>query len=168
MIIKESAFLLILLGCIPFLTFCSNAKPEIEEEQDERKTEEKQEEVEELISKLGATKYISNCDFDANNKFKPFQLVESIGASIELMIDNEVKHQGEGSYRLEYNFTGKNVRGGAQRVAIRQTWYDDYRSDLSFHPLGISLWLKSQKGNTNAITIKLYSKMRTSPLLMPN
>ena len=140
-------------------TACADAKPNIEGEapvdpKEERAAERKRD-VEDVVSRLGATKYINNCDFDHINMFKPFPMVESVGASVELIVDDEVKYQGEGSYRLHYNFTGKNVRGGAQVVAIKQNWYDMYRSDLSFHPLGISLWVKSQKGNGNVFTVKL-------------
>lgn len=138
---------------------CADSKPSQEgdalEDEKEVRAKEKQRDVDDLLNRLGATKYINNCDFDHNNVFKPFPIIESIGASVELIVDNEVKYQGEGSYRLNYNFSGKNVRGGAQVVAIRQNWYDMYRSDLSFHPLGISLRVKSQKGNMNGLTVKL-------------
>ena len=156
---KKKLFVQLFSASLLFFTACADAKPSIEGEETadpkEVRAEEQKRDVEDVISRLGATKFINNCDFDHNNVFKPFPMVESVGASMDLIVDNEVKYQGEGSYRLNYNFTGKNVRGGAQVVAIKQNWYDMYRSDLSFHPLGISLWVKSQKGNGNVFTVKL-------------
>jgi len=159
MIANKKLVIKLICACLFFCTACADAKPKIEDEEpidheDERAAEQTRD-VEDVLSRQGATKYINNCDFEHNNVFKPFPMVESVGASIELIVDDKVKYQGEGSYRLNYNFTGKNVRGGAQMVAIKQNWYDMYRSDLSFHPLAISLWVKSQKGNMNGLTVKL-------------
>lgn len=159
MIDNKRLFVHLLSVCLFMFTDCADAKPSIEGEVSidpkEMRIAEKKRDVDDVMSRLGATKYINNCDFEHNNVFKPFPMIESVGASAELIVDHEVKYQGEGSYQLKYSFTEKNVRGGAQVVAIKQNWYDMYRSDLSFHPLAISLWVNSHKGNGNAITVKL-------------
>ena len=107
-----------------------------------------------VIQNIGATKYINNCDYEFG-ALTPHVDGLSTNASLDLTIDNQVKFQGLGSYKLNYTFSGSNKYGGYEKVYIRKIWYDMDRSDLSFHPLGISLWVKGQTGNTNAITVRL-------------
>lgn len=58
----------------------------------------------------------------------------------------DTQKEGTGSYVLQYSFTGKSLTAGPEKVYFEQTW-GDYRSDLSFYPLGLSLWVKGNKNN---------------------
>ena len=52
--------------------------------------------------------------------------------------------EGAGSFEIRYSFSGNSSE--AESVYIQQSG-GDYRSDLSFHPLGLSIWVKGNKNN---------------------
>ena len=54
--------------------------------------------------------------------------------------------EGTGSFKLIYNFTGNSTADAPECVYFGQRW-GDYRVDLSFYPLGLSIWVKGKKGN---------------------
>lgn len=66
-------------------------------------------------------------------------------ATIDYELGDDQK-EGTGSFNLKYNFTGKSLTAGPEIVYFEQTW-GDYRVDLSFHPLGLSIWVKGNKNN---------------------
>lgn len=66
-------------------------------------------------------------------------------ASIDYELGDDQK-EGEGSFKLKYSFTGKSLTAAPEIVYFEQTW-GDYRVDLSFYPLGLSLWVKGKAGN---------------------
>ena len=66
-------------------------------------------------------------------------------ATIDYDLANSAK-EGDASFLLKYSFTGKSLHAGPEKVYFEQTW-GDYRSDLSFYPLGLSIWVKGSKNN---------------------
>lgn len=58
--------------------------------------------------------------------------------------------EGTGSFKLKYNFTGRTNDNGREIVFFQQRW-GDYRVDLSFHPLGLSLWVKGNRKNKDVV-----------------
>ena len=58
--------------------------------------------------------------------------------------------EGSGSFKLKYNFTGTPNEGDREFVYFQQRW-GDYRVDLSFHPLGLSIWVKGNSKNKDAV-----------------
>ena len=58
--------------------------------------------------------------------------------------------EGTGSFKLKYNFTGTPNEGDREFVYFQQRW-GDYRVDLSFHPLGLSIWVKGSHLNKDAV-----------------
>ncbi len=51
-------------------------------------------------------------------------------------------HEGTGAFSLKYSFAG-----GSQETVFLERTEGDWRSDLSFEPLGLSLWVKGNKNN---------------------
>lgn len=70
-------------------------------------------------------------------------------AYLDYEIGNDQK-EGSGSFKLMYNFTGTPNEGDREFVYFQQRW-GDYRVDLSFHPLGLSIWVKGNSKNKDAV-----------------
>lgn len=70
-------------------------------------------------------------------------------AYLDYEIGNDQK-EGSGSFKLMYNFTGTPNEGDREFVYFQQRW-GDYRVDLSFHPLGLSIWVKGNRKNKDAV-----------------
>lgn len=63
--------------------------------------------------------------------------------------------EGTGSFKLIYNFTGNSTADAPECVYFGQRW-GDYRVDLSFYPLGLSIWVKGKKGNKGFVPVYYY------------
>jgi len=79
---------------------------------------------------------ISNPDKEAGKAYLDYELGDD-------------SKEGAGSFKLMYNFTGQSEDGTPEKVYFQQRW-GDYRVDLSFHPLGLSIWVKGNRHNQNA------------------
>lgn len=54
--------------------------------------------------------------------------------------------EGYGCLDIRYHFSGLPMTANHEYVYLEERW-TDYRSDLSFHPLGLSIWVRGQKEN---------------------
>ncbi len=99
------------------------------------------------------TKFINNFDYDCDY----FMMTKTEGtavAKMNLSIDPVVKHQGAGSLKCDFVFKGTPKGAVNERVTMRKLW-GNYRPDLSFHPLGLSIWIKSDALATDNLVIHL-------------
>ncbi|WEK35635.1 MAG: DUF4434 domain-containing protein [Candidatus Pseudobacter hemicellulosilyticus] len=64
------------------------------------------------------------------------------------------KHEGRAAFKLDYRFTGKSMSAAPEAAFLEQNWAD-YRPDLGFHPLGVSLWVKGRTGQSDALRLVL-------------
>lgn len=70
-------------------------------------------------------------------------------AGLDYVLGDDHK-EGTGSFKLKYNFIGRPNDNGREIVYLQQRW-GDYRVDLSFHPLGLSIWVKGNRKNKDAV-----------------
>lgn len=70
-------------------------------------------------------------------------------AGLDYVLGDDHKEE-TGSFKLKYNFIGRTNDNGRELVFFQQRW-GDYRVDLSFHPLGLSIWVKGNRNNKDAV-----------------
>lgn len=66
--------------------------------------------------------------------------------------------EGNGSFELKYSFSGNSTQ--PESVYIQQNG-GDYRSDLSFYPLALSIWVKGDKNNKGTFRFILIQDIDT-------
>ena len=106
-----------------------------------------------IKAKNVSTKFINTFDYDCDY----FMMKKGVGymaANTELSIDPEIKYQGIGSLKCKFGFVGSPHKEEAEIITVSKTW-GNYRPDLSFHPLGISLWVKSSTPSDSKLIINL-------------
>ena len=97
--------------------------------------------AEEIVAKARAVKTLNAYDEMSCVVYEMKGLPESPQTSIDRFISDDCV-EGTGSFELKYSFSGN--ASGTESVYIQQSG-GDYRSDLSFHPLGLSIWVKGNK-----------------------
>lgn len=105
----------------------------------------------------GAVKFINNCDFVCN-AILPDTIMNAGKGRMVFTADKSEKIEGAGSFKYDYT-----LAHGAS-LYIKKTWYDLNRSDLSFHPLGISLWVKGSASNADRLSVILLQQNETFSL----
>lgn len=136
------AFLLI---CFFFFN-CSSTSPNIGEENYNSS--------EELLKQVKATKTLNAYDEENCNVYSVEQGSNSPKAVIDKSVDYVSKIEGNGSFKIKYNFAGVSMNANNEYVSLEETW-TDYRPDLSFHPLGLSVWIKGGSGNNDILRVML-------------
>ena len=81
-------------------------------------------------------------------------------AGLDYVLGDDHK-EGTGSFKLKYNFIGRPNDNGREIVYLQQRW-GDYRVDLSFHPLGLSIWVKGIVTTKMPCSASSSWKMRSS------
>ena len=76
------------------------------------------------------------------------------GTVLKYGIDNDVKIEGEGSFRLDYSFSGCTGSSAGEYVYV-QRLFANFRPDLSFHPKHLSLWVKGNPANKGNLRVVL-------------
>ena len=106
-----------------------------------------QEEIRKILNSTKATKNINPFDELGCEIYRtgPTSAEEPTNATIDYDLGDDYK-EGVGSFKLKYSFSGKPMTSNPEYVYFEETW-GDYRPDLSFYPLGLSIWVKGQKGN---------------------
>ena len=108
---------------------------------------------------IAASIFINTFDYDCDY----FKLSKGTGnTSVDISIDPKVKHEGSGSLKCKFNFVG--AQNSRELVTLRKIW-GIFRSDLSFHPLGLSLWVKSDQSSSDRLVVKLLQQNRDYTLL---
>ena len=105
------------------------------------------EEIRKVLNSTKATKNINPFDELGCEIYRtgPTSAEEPTKATIDYDLGDDYK-EGVGSFKLKYSFSGKLMTSNPEYVYFEETW-GDYRPDLSFYPLGLSIWVKGQKGN---------------------
>lgn len=107
--------------------------------------------AEELLSKTHAVKTLNTYD-EMNCVVYD---MKGVPASSQTLIDRLISDdcvEGSGSFEIRYSFSGNTTE--QESVYIQQSG-GDYRSDLSFHPLALSIWVKGNKNNKGTFRFML-------------
>ena len=106
-----------------------------------------EEEVARVVESTKAVKTINAFDELACVAYYigPDPAQEPTQASIDYTVDDDCK-EGSGSFELAYSFSGRPMTSRSEYVYFEEL-QGDYRYDLSFHPLGLSLWVKGNPAN---------------------
>ena len=107
--------------------------------------------AEEIVAKARAVKTLNAYDEMSCVVYEMKGLPESPQTSIDRFISDDCV-EGTGSFEFKYSFSGN--ASGTESVYIQQSG-GDYRSDLSFHPLGLSIWVKGNKNNKGTFRFML-------------
>jgi len=144
-----------------FFFSCSDDKKENKLENDVNLAEE----IQKILNETKATKIINpfdelNCEIYHTTLTDP-EPAEPTNATINYELGDD-KMEGNGSFRLKYMFTGSSLTAAPEKVYFEQTW-GDWRFDLSFYPLGLSIWVKGNKDNKGVFRfVLLEDKMQFS------
>ncbi len=107
--------------------------------------------MEELI---GATRFINHFDYDTYNYRLTSSIIgESDETGVKTSFDADFKVQGERSYKISYTFAENNNPEQPEIIRLEKIWHN-FRSDLSFYPLGISFWIHGD-GTDNSLNVIL-------------
>ena len=99
--------------------------------------------AEEILAKTHAVKTLNTYDEMSCVVYDMKGLPASPQTSIDRFISDDCV-EGTGSFEIKYSFSGNSPE--PESVYIQQSG-GDYRSDLSFHPLALSIWVKGNKNN---------------------
>lgn len=135
-----------LLAVILSLSAISCNKTPIEDDSAKLEQEKKEKEVAELLAQVKSSKAINTFDEkatwyytmgpDANSPFAKF--------SRKIVTGNKV--EGTGAFVFTYEFSGM-TKNQAQEKVFFQHKFGDFRPDLSFSPLGVSMWIRGHRTN---------------------
>lgn len=104
-----------------------------------------------ILAKTHAVKTINAYDEMNCVVYEMKGFPESPQISIDRFINDDCV-EGKGSFEFKYSFSSDS--SVPESVYIQQTG-GDYRSDLSFHPLGLSIWVKGNKNNKGTFRFML-------------
>lgn len=79
----------------------------------------------------------------------------SPGAKISRTPDKEDKIEGNASLVLNYSFTGESADPARKESVFILRNFGNWRPDLSFHPLALSIWIKGEKNNVGELSFSL-------------
>lgn len=85
---------------------------------------------------------------------------ETIGVTWKRKYVTHGQVEGTGAFYIAYGFRG--VETGTEKVFFQQRW-NNFRPDLSFHPYGISMWVKGYKTNAGALRFVLLHDDQMQP-----
>lgn len=93
--------------------------------------------------------------FDYYDSYFPqfYKGANSTSSQISGRIVDDCK-QGKGSLKLNYSFAARSLSPEPEYFYMTRTW-GDFRSDLSFEPLGLSLWVKGASTNPGVLRVVL-------------
>ncbi len=107
-----------------------------------------------ILAKVKATKMLNDFNDEGCYVYYLEHGANSPEAVIKRSMSLSDKKEGKAAFQLSYTFTGKSMSAAFESVSFEQNWAD-YRPDLSFHPLGISLWVKGKAGQQDGLRIIL-------------
>lgn len=119
--------------------------------------------IQKIKEQLGATKIINSYDDEDCFVYRVEPSSGSTKATINQSVTHDKVKEGSGALNIKYTFVGGGKTPAYESVFLEQHW-TDYRLDLSFHPLGLSLWVKGRAGNKGSLRIMIIQndKMFTS------
>lgn len=132
-----------------FSLLCSCAKGKAPKYNAEKETA-----IEALMSQVEAVKTINSFDEDACWYYTFGGGNNSPYASLKKQVITSNKVEGRGAFVMTYSFTGATNDMKPESVYFQQKW-GDFSSDLSFCPLGISIWIKGRPSNSGTFRFVL-------------
>lgn len=111
-------------------------------------------ETEELLSRVRAVKTINSFDEEACWYYTFGGGNNSPYASLKKQVITGNKVEGKGAFVMTYSFTGASNDRKPEYVYFQQKW-GDFASDLSFCPLGLSIWIKGRPSNSGTFKFVL-------------
>ncbi len=103
----------------------------------------------ELLSNIGNTKYINSYDFDSDfYNMTSEKISYSAESQVTTTFDADFRFQGRKSFKVDYNFMGNRSELASEVFRLKKIW-SNYRSDLSYHPLGIAILIHSSGTEDN-------------------
>jgi len=119
---------------------------------DHTKIDEENYTSEEILKQVKATKILNTFDEEACSVYWLEAGENAPTARIEKSVDYADKVEGNGSFKIKYKFTGSSLNANTEYAFLEESWAD-YRPDLSFYPLGLSIWIKGKTGNKDILRI---------------
>src|SRR5690554_3587933 len=87
----------------------------------------------------GAARYINNFDYDASYyRLETILISASKGTTAKSSFDPDFKYQGKGSLKCSFRFSVNKQPETPEVIRLQRVWNHNFRSDLSFYPVGIS------------------------------
>lgn len=111
-----------------------------------KEQERKQQEVEQLLSEVKSAKPINTFDEKATWYYTMGPDIDSPFAKFSRRIVTGNKVEGTGAFVFSYAFSGMTRNQAQEKVYFQHKW-GDFRPDLSFCPLGISMWIRGHRTN---------------------
>jgi hypothetical protein len=107
------------------------------------------------------TKVIENYDFTDGRNYVMSVGENSPSAAISGQTVEDAK-EGLGALAVNYTFAAKSISTEPEYVTMKEFW-GNYRTDLSFHPLGLSLWIKGNSQNPGVLRVMLIQDSKMEP-----
>ena len=119
------------------------------------------ESIDRMKTEAGDVKLLESFDYYDSYvpNFAPGE--NSPSASVGGRIVEDCK-DGKGALALNYSFAAKSLSTEPEYVYMNRVW-GDFRSDLSFHPLGLSLWVKGSPSNPGVLRFVLWHDSQFGP-----
>lgn len=115
-----------------------------------------------MIQNMKSTKVVSNFDLSDNANYSLEIPQNSVAASVNAKIVIDDVKEGIGALKVDYSFSAKSISPEPEYVSVKQIW-TDFRSDLSFCPLGIRLWIKGNRNNIGIFRFVLIQDSKMAP-----
>ena len=106
----------------------------------------------EILKQTKATKILNAFDEEACDVYWIEPGDNAPKATIEKSVDRVDKIEGKGSFMLKYSFAGVSTNANTEYVFLEERCAD-FRPDLSFYPLGLSIWIKGKTENNDILRI---------------
>lgn len=110
--------------------------------------------VDNMIQKMGDVRVLASFDYTETNYSQLIVASNSPDAHINSNVITDDVKEGRGALAINYSFAAKSVSPEPECVSIKETW-SDFRPDLSFSPLGLSLWIKGNNQNIGTLRVTL-------------
>ena len=138
--VKQIVLLLTIFVCSCNKTAAEDPSAAVKEQQEK--------EVSELLDAVRSSKPINTFD-----EMKPDTWYYTMGpssgspmAKLARRVITGNKVEGKGSFSFTYSFSGFARENEKETVFFQQKW-GDFRPDLGFEPLGISMWIRGHRTN---------------------
>lgn len=105
-----------------------------------------------ILRRVKAVKTLNTYDKENCNVYWVEPGENASKAQIKKEVDHEDIVEGEGAFKIKYSFSGSSTNASTEYVSLEEIWAD-YRPDLSFHPLGLSIWVKGKYKNSDVLRI---------------
>lgn len=134
--------------CFILFIGCKNSDPQIMSPGD-------------ILSNTGAVKSLNPYDEENCVVYSLISTENAPGASIQRCVNTNEQKEGKGCFQINYTFGNNTSKNQTNYISFGEHW-GDYRPDLSFHPLGISFWIKGEKNNIDGFRFVFIQNTKAS------